>query len=64
MIVNKEFVNFISFTQWVKKFLNFLKTVRLAATTKWQLPFLGLGAASAGQINSVPLMQLRNWVLP
>jgi hypothetical protein len=23
MIVNKEFVNFISFTQWVKKFLNF-----------------------------------------
>jgi len=23
MIVNKEFVNFVSFTQWVKKFLNF-----------------------------------------
>jgi hypothetical protein len=23
MIVNKEFVNFISFTQWVKKFLDF-----------------------------------------
>jgi hypothetical protein len=23
VIVNKEFVNFISFTQWMKKFLNF-----------------------------------------